>query len=196
MVQPSSSMTYDHELMVDLCFSPGGGSSPSVFAATMGSVILRYSLTLPSPNDRLHQINRAFISGKTFPPLPSPSLLPSHPFHLSPLTFPSQPFPSPPLPSSLLPFPSFPLHVKNARTYNNIRILSLLSSPPPQRQGLCSPSRCSCGLYIHPRPLGGPNPRSIRGGEPHGTWCGHASPTLCCHLHTGASQGMVEMAHS
>jgi len=44
----------------------GGGSNPSVFAATMGSVVIRYSLTLPRPNDRLVEVNRAFIAGKDY----------------------------------------------------------------------------------------------------------------------------------
>lgn len=40
-----------------------GGTCPSIFAATIGSSIIRYSLTLPDPRSRLSQINRAFIAG-------------------------------------------------------------------------------------------------------------------------------------
>ena len=41
----------------------GGGASPCVIASTMGSIVIRYSFTLPEPQDRLVQINRAFIAG-------------------------------------------------------------------------------------------------------------------------------------
>lgn len=43
---------------------PGGGASASVFACTMGSVVIRYSITLPDPDQRLAETNRAFIAGE------------------------------------------------------------------------------------------------------------------------------------
>ena len=44
--------------------SLGGGASASVFASTMGSVVIRYSITLSHPDKRLIEINRAFSVGK------------------------------------------------------------------------------------------------------------------------------------
>lgn len=41
----------------------GGGAIPAIFAATMGSSVVRYSLTLPAPSKRLTQLNRAFNAG-------------------------------------------------------------------------------------------------------------------------------------
>ena len=53
-----------------ICFSDthvsGGGTSPALFAATMGSSVIRYQLTLPDPRERLSVINKAFIAGKFF----------------------------------------------------------------------------------------------------------------------------------
>ena len=50
-----------------LCFSDthvsGGGTTPAILAATMGSSIIRYSLTLPDPRKRLSDLNKAFIAG-------------------------------------------------------------------------------------------------------------------------------------
>ena len=54
--------------MSHLCFTDthvaGGGTSPAIFASTMGSSVIRYTLTLPDPRERLSQINKALIAGK------------------------------------------------------------------------------------------------------------------------------------
>ena len=51
-----------------LCFSDthvsGGGTSPTLFASTMGSFVARYSLILPDPRERLTQINKVFPAGE------------------------------------------------------------------------------------------------------------------------------------
>ena len=53
--------------VTNLCFAEthvsGGGPQACVFASTMGSVVVRYSLSLPEPAERLAQINRAFLAG-------------------------------------------------------------------------------------------------------------------------------------
>ena len=49
---------------VCVCVCVGGGASACVFASTMGSVVLRYSITLPHPDSRLVDINRAFPIGE------------------------------------------------------------------------------------------------------------------------------------
>ena len=41
-----------------------GAPSASVFASTMGSVVVRYHITLPPPQKRLHAINRALVVGE------------------------------------------------------------------------------------------------------------------------------------
>ena len=53
--------------VTNLCFAEthvsGGGPQACMFASTMGSVLIRYSLSLPEPAERLAQINRAFLAG-------------------------------------------------------------------------------------------------------------------------------------
>lgn len=50
-----------------LCFADthvaGSGANPAIFASTMGSSIIRYSISLPDPRKRLTELNKAFISG-------------------------------------------------------------------------------------------------------------------------------------
>jgi len=56
-------------LVSHLCFAEthaaGGGPHAAVFASTMGSSLIRYTLTLPEPAERLAQINRAIIAGQS-----------------------------------------------------------------------------------------------------------------------------------
>ena len=44
--------------------STGGGTTPTVFASTMGSFLIKYCLTLPDTKDRLTQINTFSPAGK------------------------------------------------------------------------------------------------------------------------------------
>ena len=77
--EPSSELSPAHQgglqvrpdmagFVTNLCFaethSSGGGPHASVFASTMGSTLIRYSLSLPEPAERLAEINRAFVAGE------------------------------------------------------------------------------------------------------------------------------------
>ncbi len=41
----------------------GGGPQASLWVSTKGSSVIRYSLTIPEPAERLSQINRALVAG-------------------------------------------------------------------------------------------------------------------------------------
>ena len=64
LVQVSSELS---GVVSSLCFADthvaGGGTSPAIFASTMGSSIIRYSITLPDPRKRLSELNKAFVAG-------------------------------------------------------------------------------------------------------------------------------------
>ena len=63
---PCAACTVDVYYYLSYCVCTGRGSSACVFASTMGSVVMRYSITLPLPHtdSRLVDINRAFPVGE------------------------------------------------------------------------------------------------------------------------------------
>ncbi len=61
-VQPDQAGFVTH-----ICFAEthvtGGGPQASLWVSTKGSSVIRYSLTIPEPAERLSQINRALVAG-------------------------------------------------------------------------------------------------------------------------------------